>query len=121
MSLLLILLPALLAGLALLVPSNRVRPWLLPLAGTLHLAGTFVLLFVSGEPDALARTLWLAPDPPGKLVLLLLSVLFSLCAWYTVGYLRHRADRPNRVFCACLLAFLAATTLVACSQHLGVM
>jgi hydrogenase-4 component F len=121
MSLCLILLPAIFAGLALLVPSNRMRPWLLPAAGMLHLAGVLMLLGSAGEPDVWARTLWLVPDPPGRLVLLLLSVLFCLCAWYTVGYLRNRSDRPNRVFCACLLAFLAATTLVACSQHLGVM
>ena len=44
MTLLLIILPALLAGFALLIPSNRGRPWLLPLAGMVHLPGTFILL-----------------------------------------------------------------------------
>ena len=120
MALFLILIPLLLAGVALLVRSNSLRPWLVATAGTLHLVGTIFLLG-SGSPDMWGNQLWLVPDPPGRLVLLLLSVLYCICGWYTVGYLRQRSERSNRVFCACLLAFLAATTLVACSQHLGVM
>jgi hydrogenase-4 component F len=120
MALLLILFPALLAGLALILPSSRWRPWLLPLGATGHLAGTLVLL-AAPETGRWDLSLWLAPDAPGRLVLLLLSVLFNICAWYTAGYLKHRAERPNRVFCACVLALLSTTTLVACSQHLGVM
>jgi hydrogenase-4 component F len=54
-------------------------------------------------------------------VLLLLSVLFALCAFYAVGYLRHRRELSNRVFVPCLLVFLGMTTLVVCSQHLGLM
>ena len=119
MAFLLILVPALLAGLAMIVRSNQARPWLLPLGASLHLAGVLWLLAApTGDWDA---RLWLAPDPPGRLVLLLLTVLFFICAWYTVGYLRHRPERPNRVFCACLLAVLSTTTLATCSQHLGVM
>ena len=38
--------------------------------------------------------------------LALLSVLFFLCALYAPGYLRCAPERSNRVFCACLLAFL---------------
>jgi hydrogenase-4 component F len=119
MALLLILIPALLAGLAMIVRSNQARPWLLPLGATLHLAGVLRLLLAPA--DTWDAGLWLEPDPPGRLVLLLLSVLFSICAWYTVGYLRHRPERPNRIFCTCILAFLSTTTLVTCSQHLGVM
>jgi hydrogenase-4 component F len=104
MALLLIVLLALLAGVAMLVRSNRWRPWLVPLGASLHLAGTFRVLW-GGPADSWGKSLWLAPDPPGKLVLLLLSVLFFISAWYTVGYLRHRPERSNRVFCACLLAF----------------
>jgi len=43
----LILFPLLLAGLAALVPSNRDRPWLLPLAGLGHLALTLLASFAS--------------------------------------------------------------------------
>ena len=83
MAYLLILIPALLAGWAMLVRSNLSRPWLLPLAATLHLAG--VLRLLSTPTGAWDARLWLEPDPPGRLVLLLLSILFSACAWYTAG------------------------------------
>jgi hydrogenase-4 component F len=120
MSLLLIIFPALLAGLAMLAGSNRWRPWLLPLGAVGHLAGSLALL-IRGATDTWSTSLWLEPDAPGRLVLLLLSVLFNICAWYSVGYLRQRSERPNRIFCTCVLALLSTTTLVACSQHLGVM
>jgi hydrogenase-4 component F len=120
MALFLIVIPFLCAAAALVVRSNRARPWLLPAAAVMHLAGTIALL-VRGESDAWSGHMWLAPDPPGKLVLLLLSSLFMVCAWYAVGYLRQRQERTNGVFCACVLSFLGATTLVACSEHLGIM
>src|SRR5207237_839165 len=40
---------------------------------------------------------------------------------YAVGYLRYRAELSNRIFCISLLLFLATTTLVICSRHLGLM
>jgi hydrogenase-4 component F len=43
------------------------------------------------------------------------------CSFYAVGYLSHRQERSNRVFCACLLGFLGIMTLVAWSHHLGLM
>ena len=64
---------------------------------------------------------WFGVDPLGHLILLVVSVLFTLCAVYGVGYLRVRAERPNRVFCVCLLTFLAMTTTITLSQHLAVM
>jgi hydrogenase-4 component F len=153
MAFLLILFPALLAGVALILPWSRLRPWLLPVGATGHLAGTIALLVAPDLghwdkslwllPDAPGRlvllllsapecvvspdlghgdeSLWRLPDAPGRLVLLLLSALFNLCAWYAAGYLQHRQERPNRVFCACVLTLLSSTTLVACSQHLAVM
>jgi hydrogenase-4 component F len=148
MALALIFLPILLAGAALVVPSNRFRPWLLPVAGCIHLALTFAVLFHFAAPSAASALtggssllrhssapltalaapaaaatsgLWLALDPPGRLVLLLLSVLFFFCSFYIVGYLRYRQERSNRIFCACLLSFLGLTSLAAWSDHLGLM
>src|SRR5205085_6792712 len=40
---------------------------------------------------------------------------------YVPTYLRLRPERPNRVFCAALLAFLAMMTLITESHHLGLM
>ncbi|MCY2926355.1 MAG: proton-conducting transporter membrane subunit [Planctomycetota bacterium] len=113
-----LLFPFLLAALAAAVASNRLRPWLLPLAGVGHLAMTLAAVF--GHSPAGGHD-WLRLDPPGKLILLQVSTLFLLCAFYAVGYLRLRQERSNRVFCVCVLAFLGALTLVAWAQHLGLM
>jgi hydrogenase-4 component F len=64
---------------------------------------------------------WLGIDPPGRVVLLLASMLFVACSFYTVGYLRDHMDQLNRVFCVCFLAFLGAMTLVICTNNLGLM
>jgi len=114
----LILLPLLLAGLATLVPSNRARPWLLPLAGLMHLSLAVLALL---HPQPAGAGGWLVLDPPGRIILLQVSVLYLLCAFYAVGYLRHRQERSNRVFCVCLLAFLGTMSLVTWSHHLGLM
>jgi hydrogenase-4 component F len=114
----LIALPVLAAALAFAVGSERGRPVVLPVTAAGHLALTLSAISAR-SPSSLGG--WLALDPPGRLVLLLLSVLFAICAVYAVGYLRHRRELSNRVFVPCLLIFLAMTSLVACSQHLGLM
>ena len=114
----LIALPVLAAGVAWALPSDQWRPQVLPAAAAGHLALTVAALRAPNQ-DALGG--WLALDPLGRLVLLLLSVLFAICAIYAVGYLRYRRELSNRVFVPCLLVFLAMTSLVACSQHLGLM
>jgi len=114
----LILLPVVAAGVAWTLGSDRRRSYVLPAAAAGHLALTLVAVPTS-NPSSLGG--WLALDPPGRLVLLLLSVLFAICAVYAVGYLRYRRELSNRVFVPCLLVFLGMTTLVACSQHLGLM
>jgi hydrogenase-4 component F len=118
MALLLILVPPIVAAAAAAVPSNRWRPWLLPLTAMAHLAATVRVLMLADYNGGAA---WLVLDPPGRVVLLEISVLFLLCSFYTVSYLRHRAERSNRVFCVCTLAFLGVMTLIAWSQHLGLM
>jgi hydrogenase-4 component F len=114
----LILFPLVMAAVAALVPSNRARPWLLPITAVPHLAMTTLVL---ARPGLTVTAPWLVLDPPGRIVQLLIGTLFVLCSFYTVGYLRHREERSNRAFCACLLAFLGITSLVAWSHHLGLM
>jgi hydrogenase-4 component F len=116
--LILILFPLLVAALAAAMPSNRWRPCLLPVAALVHLATTVVVL---ARPDAGTGIAWLVLDPPGRVVLLQVSTLFALCSFYAVGYLRYRQEQSNRVFCACLMAFLSVTSLVAWAHHLGLM
>ena len=114
----LIILPLLAAAIAATIRSNRFRPWLLPPVAVVHLVlTTFALL----HPESAGVTRWLALDPPGRIVLLILSTLFLICAVYSVGYLRYRSELSNRIFCVGLLCFLAATSFVVCSQHLGLM
>ncbi len=113
----LLVIPLLAAALALAIPSNRWRPWVLLPAAVAH--GWLTLLAVTRVAPAAAG--WLVLDPPGRLVLMLLSALFLICSVYCIGYLRHRTDRSNRVFVPCLLMFLSMTSLVTCAHHLGLM
>lgn len=116
--LLLILIPIAFAMLALAVPSNRLRPWLLPLAATIHLCLTIWQLQF-GDQWMFGR--WLAIDPLSRLFLVVISLVFFLCSLYAPAYLRERDERPNRVLCACLLLFLATMSLVTMAHHLGLM
>src|SRR5438067_11471469 len=110
MTLVLILMPLVMGAVAMGVPSNRWRPLLLPVTGFVHLGLTVLVL---ARVTASAGE-WIQLDPPGRLVLLVISTLFALCSVYAVGYLRFRLDRPNRVFCACFQAFLGTMTLIIC-------
>ena len=118
MTWLLILVPLVVAAITAAVPASRWRPWLVPLGGLAHLA--LVAIALASNPGPAFQG-WLVLDALGKLVLGFISVLFFLCALYVPGYLALRPDRPNRVFCACLLAMLGMMTLVTLSHHLGLM
>ena len=124
MALAMTLLPLLLAALAATLPSNRHRPLILPLAAVLQLGMTLAAIWPAlfGLPEAPeSGGSWLGLDAPGKLVLVVVVVLYFFCSIYCVGYLRHRAERANRVFVSCLLAFLGVASLVCWSKHLGLM
>ncbi len=118
MELALVLVPLAAAAVALLLPSDRTRPLVLPVAAVGHLALTGVTLAGLGP---LVHGVWLQLDPLGGVILGLVSVLFLVGALYAPGYLRLRPDRPNRILCACLLVFLSAATLLVLSQHLGLL
>ena len=118
MAYLMILFPLGMAALAAAFPSNRLRPWLLPITATAYLGLTGFLLT---RPDLMTTAAWLVLDPPGRVVLLVVSTLFFFCSFYAVGYLHHRQERSNRVFCACLLGFLGVMSVVTWSHHLGLM
>ena len=118
MAWLLILGPLLVGAAAAAVPSNRWRPWLVPLGGLAHLV--LVVVALAGGPVAAFQG-WLVLDPIGKLFLGFISLLFFLCSLYLPGYLAQSPDHSNRVFCACLLAMLAMMTLVTLAHHLGLM
>lgn len=118
MALALILVPLALAALAFLLPSERARPALLPVAGAIRLALTGVALTL---PEVTALSGWLRLDPIGKVLLLLIDVMFLLSSLYAPAYLRLRAARSNRVLCACLLVVLGTSAAVAQAHHLGLL
>ena len=119
---LLVLFPLVMAAVSLAWPSNRWRPWLLPVGALGHLILVLTVVFQPGD-----RTLvsglggWLLLDALGKVILGFLGVLFFLCSLYAPGYLALRSERPNRIFCANLFASLATMTLVTLAHHLGLM
>ena len=117
-SLLLIIIPLVGAAVAAAWPSNRTRPWLLPVVGGVHVVLSFWLLFV---PPVIAPGAWLAFDPLARAVLPAVSLLFLVCAAYGVPYLRVRGERPNRVFVAALLAVLGLLSAGHQARHLGLL
>src|SRR5713101_5696151 len=97
----LFLLPLILAAVTFAVPSQRWRPWLLPLGALGHLGLVLTLVFrFSGGTVVSGWGGWLVFDALGRLFCSFLSLLFFLCSLYAPGYLAFRSDRPNRVFCA---------------------
>ena len=115
----LVVLPALVALAALVSPSDRWRPWLLPLGSGLHI--TCLASAIRSGETASQWDGWLVLDPTAKVFMLAIGVLHFLCMLYAPGYLALRSERPNRILCACMLASLAMMSLVVLSRHLGLM
>lgn len=118
MTTLLVLIPIAFALVTYLLPSDRLRPWFLPLGGLLHLC---LCLRVATLPAAVPTGAWLGLDPLGRLILVLVSLLFACCALYGLGYLRFRQQWNNQVFVPCLFLFLAAMSLSVMARHLGLL
>jgi len=114
----LIVIPLIGALAAFLLPTDRRRPAVVASVAVAHLALTAAVI-AKGETGWQSE--WLRFDALGRLVVLIVSTLFCICAFYCIGYLRLRANRPNRIFCTGLLFFLAMTSLVALAQHLTIL
>ena len=117
-SLLLIVIPLLGAALAAAWPCGRSRPLLLPAFGLLH---TMLCGWMLVAPPPVEAGAWLAFDPLARAVLPVVSLLFLVCAWYGVTYLRVRHDRPNRIFVAAMLAVLGLLSAGHQARHLGML
>ena len=118
MLLALIILPLAAAAVAFAVPSNRLRPWLMPAAALGH---SILVAFALMSPPIREPGDWLVLDPLGKIFLMLVTALFFLCSIYTARYLTVGHAMPNRTFCVCFLLSLSGITLVILSHHLGLM
>lgn len=114
----LIALPLLAAIVAFAWPTERTRPWLLPVTAGLHalFAGWLLAL-----PPTQPVSAWFAFDPVTRAVLPMVSLLFLVCSSYGVAYLRLRAERKNRLFVTALLVMLGLLSLALQAQHLAVL
>ncbi len=114
----LVLLPLLGALIAWFIPDNRLRPLILPVIALPHLV---LSLYLIVKPSVPVHGGWIWLDPLGKITLLGITLLFTVCAVYAVGYLGYRQERSNRVLCLGLLVCLAAMSLATLCQHLGLL
>lgn len=115
---LLVLTPVAFALVAYLMPSDRLRPWLLSVASLVHLT---LVLWTLAHPIPITVGSWIGLDPLGRLVVLVVSLLFFCCSVYGLGYLRARLHWGNRIFITCMLLFLAAMSLAVEARHLGLL
>lgn len=129
----LILLPALACLVAFLLRSDRWRRVLLVAVASAHVAGTAVLW--TREPTPPGERAWVAFDRAGLFISSITSVVFLACSIFAAGYLsrEQRGRRPDfeegsifdnapeATFTGCMLMFLAMMTLVAASQHFGIL
>jgi hydrogenase-4 component F len=115
---LLIALPFFFAVGAFVWPNERTRPLFLPVAGILHAVLALWLLI---NPPAVPANIWFSFDPLARAVLPMTSLLFLVCSFYGVAYLRMRAEWKNRVFVAALLVLLGLLSLALQAQNLGLL
>jgi len=127
-----ILVPALAGAAAFVMPSHAPRRVLLIVVAVAHLLLTLAT-FVGRSRPMFDGALLL--DAPGRLFLLITSVLFLAAAFYAAGYLDRetRGQRPDMVegglfsnspearFTGCLLLFLAAMSFVCMAANLGLL
>jgi hydrogenase-4 component F len=118
MAILLVLVPLCFAMIAFAVRSNRVRPWIVTVGSIVQLGLVAIAL---RSPHVEGLNGWLLLDAIGRIVLGFTALIFVACGVYVPGYLAQRLERPNRIFCACVLAFFGVLTLITESHHLGLM
>ncbi|MFZ5798728.1 MAG: hydrogenase [Desulfobulbus sp.] len=115
---LLILLPLLAALVAAMLPAERHRPLLLPAASLIHI---LLVLRELADPSPAGPHGMLYLDALGRLILLVVSLLYGAVSVYAIGYFRSHPTWSNRIFIVCLLVFLSAMSMAAAAQHLGLL
>ncbi len=128
----LLLAPTLAGVLCFLLRTDRMRRAVLVGGAIAHVGMTGAIWWTLPAPILNG---WLQLDAPGRVFLSITSVLFLAAAVYSLGYLRQEhdvtrtdieegflfANAPEATFTGCLLLFLAAMTLVACSHRFGLL
>jgi hydrogenase-4 component F len=110
--------PLVLAALAFAVRSAALRSWLVVVNAVVHAAATAVIVIA---PPAPMFGNWLAIAPLSRVLLGFISAQYLILSFYAPGYLAARADRPNRLFCAALIAVIGPMSAVMVAHHLGLM
>lgn len=113
-----ILAPLVLAALAFAVGSPVVRRWLVVVGALIHAAATAVIVIA---PPAPMFHGWLAIAPLSRILLGFISAQYLILSLYVPAYLADRAERPDRLFCAALIAIIGPMSAVMISHHLGLM
>jgi len=116
--LVIIMLPLAAAVAAATVSSGRMRPLILPVTALIHALFVFRVVFV---PESFVPGSMLGLDALGRLILLVVSLLFLASSLYAVGYFRTHPTWNNRVFIVCLLLFLGAMSLAAAARNFGLL
>jgi hydrogenase-4 component F len=115
---LLVFVPLVSAVLAYLLRGMRRRTVLLVAIAVAHTVGVAVLWL---RPAESRPGSWLNVDDLGLVVLSVVSLLFLAVSFYAAASARAETPRGDRAFVSCLLSFLAATSLVAVSQHMALL
>jgi hydrogenase-4 component F len=112
----LILLPVLGAAICYLSSSPRLRTAVLVVTAVTHVAGTG---WIWSTRDRSAAVGWFAVDALGLVVLTVVSLVFLAIAVYSVAFLAAERAPGRRVYIVCLLAFLAAASMVTLAHHMA--
>ncbi len=115
---LLIAVPLGFAALSFVIGSAAVRRWLVPLLGFVQLGLVAVAVSQASPP---AWNGWLALDALGRICLVFTAVLYLPLSLYTGAYLRQRAPKNERLFCAAMLASPGILAEVMLAQHMGLL
>ncbi len=137
---LLVLVPAVAGALCFLLRNDALRRTLLVAGALAHTGLTAYAWTLGPQVGVLAdrsapSSAWLATGNTELLFMSITSVLFLAAAFYAVGYLAREGKQGREdieegfiftnarepVFTGCLLMFLATMTLVAVSQHIGLL
>jgi len=118
LTLIIVLAPLLAALGAYALRSNRQRFALLLTTAVVHSSAVLVLWIDTSHKPLRG---WLAADSLGLIVLTVVSVVFLMVAQYAVSTANEVLPRGGRAYVSCLLLFLAATSLVALSQHMALL
>jgi len=110
--------PIVLAVIAFLVRSAVLRSWLVVVNAVIHAAATAVIIVAPPGPMFGG---WLAIAPLSRLLLGFISAQYLILSFYAPAYLAERAERPNRLFCAALIAIIGPMSAVMIAHHLGLM